>query len=743
MRQRLIALLLALAGTLGLAVGTALPAHAIIGGALSAHLDGEVQIFTRDPDDGSFGYSCVGTLIDTRWVLTARHCLIDENDDELDEAGVYIMAGSRTLRAGTRHDVASIRRHADQDAALLELTSAGRADQVVKYSTDVPPVNENVSFRGWGPTSTTPGAPTESRLLRVATARVSDNDTHIPEVGPGDTAMILSSVGLGLSALGDSGAGVYWQGTIHGIVTGGDESTYSDALKTAPIAGWIESESGVAPASVPATDLRVLPLGDSITYGTGSSTSSSYRAALYDALKGSGHTVDFVGTQNSGSLADTDNEGHPGWVIDQIAGITDTVLSSYRPNVVTLDIGTNDMNLPSEPETAPDRLGSLIDRILDKLPGVTVVVATVGPASNTAVRARMDTYNEKLAEVVENRRNAGKHVLVADMSALTTADLSDGLHPNDTGYGKMADVFHGEIRRAVLAGWVGAPQPPTGGTGCTVPGGWLPQGQIASGVGATAAQIRFADINGDGRDDYLVLDEEGAVRAWLNNGGDSDGTAGWIERGQIASGVGANPAEVQFADVNGDGRDDYLVVTDGGAVRAWLNNGGDSGDTPGWIERGQIASGVGSGQLPIVFADIDGDAKDDYLVLQEDGSVLAWLNNGGDTGGTAGWIERGRIASGVGAPSSQVEFADANGDGRDDYLVVDEEGAVRAWLNNGGDSGDTPGWIERGQIASGVGVDGAHVRFADMNADDYRDDYLTVSDTGAVSAWLNNCGDPA
>jgi hypothetical protein len=42
------------------------------------------------------------------------------------------------------------------------------------------------------------------------------------------------------------------------------------------------------------------------------------------------------------------------------------------------------------------------------------------------------------------------------------------------------------------------------------------------------------------------------------------------------------------------------------------------------------------------------------------------------------------VASGVGAPGTQIQFADLNADGRDDYLDVDPRtGATRVWLNVG------------------------------------------------------------
>ena len=51
-------------------------------------------------------------------------------------------------------------------------------------------------------------------------------------------------------------------------------------------------------------------------------------------------------------------------------------------------------------------------------------------------------------------------------------------------------------------------------------------GNIALGVGANGYNMRFADLNGDGRADYLSLrSEKGAVTMWYN-GCSSDGEGG-------------------------------------------------------------------------------------------------------------------------------------------------------------------------------------------------------------------------
>ncbi|MFF5229532.1 hypothetical protein [Dactylosporangium sp. NPDC000521] len=59
--------------------------------------------------------------------------------------------------------------------------------------------------------------------------------------------------------------------------------------------------------------------------------------------------------------------------------------------------------------------------------------------------------------------------------------------------------------------------------------------------------------------------------------------------------------------------------------------------------------------------------------------MQAWYNSG--VGDAMTWDSRGEIASGVGAAGDRVRFDDLDGDGRDDYLVVGANGRVTAWIN--------------------------------------------------------------
>jgi lysophospholipase L1-like esterase len=210
------------------------------------------------------------------------------------------------------------------------------------------------------------------------------------------------------------------------------------AIVTTPIApATAESNGGV----------RVMPLGDSITEGT--DTPGGYRIGLWERLADAGYTADFVGSQSNGpaSLGDHDHEGHPGWRIDQVDANVVGWLNTYRPHTVLLHIGTNDILQNHDLATAPDRLSALIDRITTTAPDAEVFVAQITPLGWSDGDAAVNSFNAAIPGIVQAKVNAGKNVHLVDMhSALTVADLEDGVHPTATGYDKMAAVWYEALR---------------------------------------------------------------------------------------------------------------------------------------------------------------------------------------------------------------------------------------------------------------------------------------------------------
>lgn len=517
------------------------------------------------------------------------------------------------------------------------------------------------------------------------------------------------------------------------------------AILVAGLAGTTTAHAHADPAALSGRNLRIMPLGDSITWGYQSSTGDGYRLDLANQL--SGNTVDFVGSQRSGSMADPDNEGHSGAEIATIADYAAPSLREYQPNLVLVLAGTNDVNNNDDPAGAPGRLGSLLDEIFAEDPGTAVVVSTLPVIANASSEARVQTFNQQLPAIVSQRTQQGRHITIADQSDITTADLKDGLHPTDGGYQKMAVNFANAISAANTNGWIGDPVAQNGGhdglAPCAGTPNWINEGQIASGGGS--GTVEFGDITGSGLDDYLLVSSTGATTDFWNAGPGGGGAPVWVNEGQIAAGTGSG--NVAFADVSGDGRDDYLVVNSStGAVSEWHNGGpalGGDPSKPVWVSEGTIATGIAGGTVE--FADINGDGRADYLsVNPSTGAVTEYLNAGPPSGGDPAkpvWVNEGVIATGAIASGQTAMLADLNGDRRADYLAVNSStGAVTEYLNVAPSGGDPakPVWVNKGQVASGVLTSGTHVAFADLNGD-LRADYLTVNSTGAVSAYRNGC----
>jgi hypothetical protein len=481
----------------------------------------------------------------------------------------------------------------------------------------------------------------------------------------------------------------------------------------------------------------------------------------------SGNVVQYIGSIRSGSMVNNNNEGHPGALISEISKYAENSLSK-QPNVVLVMAGTNDVNNLSDPEGAPARLGSLIDRIIAECPDAAIIIAQITPIADAAKNALAKTFNAAIPGIVAARANSGAKVLVVDMSSyLTVNDLDDGLHPKDTGYILMARAWYAGIEQAAKNGWIREPIPAPGrgnSTACTTYLFWDGQfGEIAAGVGSGDAAfvsgwqgvgqlaaggvgtpvwpstlgsgVRLADMNGDGRDDYLwVHPETGAVTLYINGGYTPGGGVNWIYKGEIATGVTFGYM-VMFADLNGDGLDDYIWVAPIGDAYAFLNGGEKSGGGWLWTDLGRIVTNSGATAETMRFADIDGDGRAECLIIGPDGSLTAWLNGG--FGDIPDWQSMGVIATGIG-DAAGVFIQDLNNDGRADYIWLDKNGAATAYINNRGLAKQLiPDWKSAGKIATGIGAPRDEIIFGDLNGDGKKDYVRVYPDTGALDVWLN------
>ncbi|MGV3663476.1 MAG: GDSL-type esterase/lipase family protein [Prosthecobacter sp.] len=200
--------------------------------------------------------------------------------------------------------------------------------------------------------------------------------------------------------------------------------------------------------------VRIMPLGDSITLGSGGTSNvGGYRGPLFTLLTDAGYVPDFVGTQtgNSSSLTDRDHQGHSGWRIAQLdANVASWFASIADPDVILLHIGTNDFGGNDNINTAINRLDALILKMATLRPHARIIVTNLmerGEPHNTNIQT---LFNPQVPGIVSAHAAAGRKVSFLDMrAAVPLADMPDNLHPNQTGYDKMAGAWLGAIQSVI------------------------------------------------------------------------------------------------------------------------------------------------------------------------------------------------------------------------------------------------------------------------------------------------------
>jgi len=208
---------------------------------------------------------------------------------------------------------------------------------------------------------------------------------------------------------------------------------------------------GLANAALPANaaaQIRMMPLGNSITDGDGSSNDGGYRFHLHSTLTNASIAFDFVGSLQSGSgFPDTDHEGHGGFRADQLA--VQTYLTNHPAAVVFLEIGTNDISANESATQVKNDIETVVEAIHGFDAKIEIYLGTVIPRNdNAAKQATTDALNALLPGLVSAKSSAGYKIFLVDHAARFLANsnwaaelMSDNLHPNDAGYNLMAQEW--------------------------------------------------------------------------------------------------------------------------------------------------------------------------------------------------------------------------------------------------------------------------------------------------------------
>jgi len=369
-----------------------------------------------------------------------------------------------------------------------------------------------------------------------------------------------------------------------------------------------------------ASTIRIMPLGDSITYDNSYSDTynprptgmrSAYRNYLWYKLTNAKLDVDFVGSRVAGQditpVFDPENEGYPGWTSYQIADKTYSWMLKSRPDIVLLHAGSNDWN------TSPKGIEKILNEI-DKYEqnsgnSVTVIVALI--INRKSYMKWISTFNSNVNAMAKRRISDGDNIVIVDMEKGAginySTEMVDGAHPSNSGYEKMATVWFNALT------------------------------QVINDINSNKRML--ADVDGDGMQDIVGFGAKG-VYVSLSTGRGFTYPSLWVASYGTEKGwkVGITPRVL--ADVNGDGMQD-IVGFGAKGVYVSLSTGRGFKYPSLWVASYGTAKGWKVGVTPRVLADVDGDGMQDIVGFGAKGVYVSpstsdyflepnlWVNNFG------------------------------------------------------------------------------------------------------------------
>ena len=219
---------------------------------------------------------------------------------------------------------------------------------------------------------------------------------------------------------------------------------------------------------------NILCLGNSITNGV--DTFNSYRRDLWQLLHAGNYNFDFIGSWSKHHMGtdapipdfDMDNEGHSGWTFENILkppswdsarGNLHEWIKAYTPDIVLIELGTNDVFQCRTPPQMFSNLNVILYLLREKNKQVKIFVAQIPPLgaqwsdkklcnTDTAYHDAIINLNNQIALYAKEHSTAQAPVIIVDQytDVDPSVNMFDDIHPNTRGEKIMAERWFDAIK---------------------------------------------------------------------------------------------------------------------------------------------------------------------------------------------------------------------------------------------------------------------------------------------------------
>ena len=243
--------------------------------------------------------------------------------------------------------------------------------------------------------------------------------------------------------------------------------------------------------------------------------------------------------------------------------------------------------------------------------------------------------------------------------------------------------------------------------------------------------VAIGDLDGDGKPDLAIANNGGSQVSIYKNIS-TPGNIAFAARVDINTGT--NPYGIAIGDMDGDGKADLVVTTEGtsSALSVLLNT------TSGGVMSfgAPVNYATLNGSFIVAIGDLDGDGKPDLAAVDggQPNSVLVLRN----TTGSPGNLSFGTAQNfATGSYPDCITLSDVDGDGKPDMVTVDRFGNTVSVLRNTGSVG-VIAFDANKDYAVGVGP--IYVAVGDLDGDGRPDIVSANSSDTAVTILQNQIG---
>jgi hypothetical protein len=279
-------------------------------------------------------------------------------------------------------------------------------------------------------------------------------------------------------------------------------------------------------------------------------------------------------------------------------------------------------------------------------------------------------------------RNTATNGSITTGSFATKVDLTTGTNPRSVAIGDMDGDGKPDVAVANAGSNTLSVFRNISATGSINSGSFAPKVDFASGSAPTSVAI--GDLDGDSRSELVVTNQASNTVSVLRN----TSASGSIVAGSFAAKVdfttGTAPISVAMGDLDGDGKADLAVANSGSASNtvSVLRNT----TTTGSIGTGSFAAKVdfatGTQPIWVAIGDVTGDGKADLAVANRSSATVSVFRN---------MATNGSIGSGSFDPKQDfstnsillaVALGDLDGDAKPDLVVANNNAATISVFRN-------------------------------------------------------------